>query len=958
MLVRAVGPQAARGHLHGGGARAAAQTAPATGRARAASTRWARCARTARAMAPPSGRQVCDGMGGQGQPQDKPCVPYSCDATKTACFGKCASNADCAPGVQCMNGSCGKKMKGASCTANDECLSEFCTDGVCCDGACQGACTSCNQVGRPGTCWPIDQGDPDPRKSAQDGGSTSCGQTGACDGFGACSKYAVETVCVRPRARATSSTRRVPVTAWGRASRRASASVRPTGASRTPARKLHVRRGLRRGGGVRGRQVRAAPERRHVRRGRRLQVRLLRRRDLLRHACTGSCRSCALTSSKGKCTPLAAGADDSRMVCKDQGRDPCGTDGRCDGAGGCRKYAVGTVCAARSAPATSTRARRRATPRGCAWRRPRARARPSRATAPRSASTRARPRTARAQRLQRQLVRQEAQRRALLGGHRMRLDVCAQGVCCATACGPVQGVQPAQLDGRVHERPDKRVPSQGHLRRPGRRELRHEWPLRRGGLPAVRGEHAVHGPRAARRHGQLHRPVDLRRRRQVQDAAAELLLPVPVRRRRLQVDLRRDADCARPTSATTARAAQGRPAQLRGGTRVPERASAPRGSAARPPATGSCMSCAVVGSARHLHAVPGGRRDPGGQCTDQGAASCGRPASATAPAPASSTRRAPSARRQLPGVGDHRDAGAHLRWRRHSAGRHAVVRRVRVQRHHLPRRLRRRRRLRARQRLQRGRVRPEASRPAVRRRHRMRRRQLRRRRLLRLRELRQLPVVQRRGQGGHVQPGHGRRDGAPRRLRGQPALRVHRPVRRQRRLPNAPATTSCGTASCSGSTFTPAGNCNGAGTCVQTSTSCGATPVAARAGPRAAATAIARPASPACRRRAPTSRPTAPPAARRPSASAATAPRGSAAGRQLRHAAPVRVTGIQGTCRPVAAGDADPTGTCLMMPASTCGTTGTCDGASHCATYPAGTTCGPTTCAASTLTTFTCSAGG
>ena len=54
----------------------------------------------------------------------------------------------------------------------------------------------------------------------------------------------------------------------------------------------------------------------------------------------------------------------------------------------------------------------------------------------------------------------------------------------------------------------------------------------------------------------------------------------------------------------------------------------------------------------------------------------------------------------------------------------------------------------------------------------------------------------------------------------------------------------------------------------------------------------------------------------------------------------------------------DPAGDCTAMDASTCGTTGSCDGAGQCATYPAGTPCGATTCASSMLTVMTCSAAG
>jgi hypothetical protein len=66
------------------------------------------------------------------------------------------------------------------------------------------------------------------------------------------------------------------------------------------------------------------------------------------------------------------------------------------------------------------------------------------------------------------------------------------------------------------------------------------------------------------------------------------------------------------------------------------------------------------------------------------------------------------------------------------------------------------------------------------------------------------------------------------------------------------------------------------------------------------------------------------------------------------------LAGQQGTCKPVPAGGSDPAGVCLNMAVATCGTTGVCDGAGACATYAAGTTCMPSTCAASTLTAYTC----
>ena len=65
-------------------------------------------------------------------------------------------------------------------------------------------------------------------------------------------------------------------------------------------------------------------------------------------ACAGACRSCALPTSLGSCRPVPNGDDDPRNMCVTQPASTCGTDGKCDGAGGCRRYRPGTVCAARA----------------------------------------------------------------------------------------------------------------------------------------------------------------------------------------------------------------------------------------------------------------------------------------------------------------------------------------------------------------------------------------------------------------------------------------------------------------------------------------------------------------------------------------------------------------------------------------------------------------------------------
>ena len=141
---------------------------------------------------------VCDGAGACRPGPTMICAPFQCDPSKGACFETCSSQAQCSDGHACdATGSCGKRMPGAKCSKNDDCLSSFCADGVCCNSACTGACVSCNLPDRSGVCWPIDMGAPDPHKVCKDQGTATCGQTGQCDGVGGCAMYALGTLCTQ-----------------------------------------------------------------------------------------------------------------------------------------------------------------------------------------------------------------------------------------------------------------------------------------------------------------------------------------------------------------------------------------------------------------------------------------------------------------------------------------------------------------------------------------------------------------------------------------------------------------------------------------------------------------------------------------------------------------------------------------------------------------------------------------
>ena len=117
-------------------------------------------------------------MEADGAAGDPACDPYVCDGGAAACPAACIEDVDCTSSNYCDGTSAcaAKKDSGATCAAGNECLSAFCTDGVCCGSACDTTCVACNLVGTEGTCANIALGDDLDDECAG----------GACNGTGAC----------------------------------------------------------------------------------------------------------------------------------------------------------------------------------------------------------------------------------------------------------------------------------------------------------------------------------------------------------------------------------------------------------------------------------------------------------------------------------------------------------------------------------------------------------------------------------------------------------------------------------------------------------------------------------------------------------------------------------------------------------------------------------------------------
>ena len=137
-------------------------------------------------------KKTCAGVGATcGAPSDGCGGTLSCDnatrdGTETAvdCGGNAAT---CA--TRCANGN--------ACVTGTDCASGFCTDGVCCDTACNGTCQACSAAkkgnGANGVCGAIVMGN-DPDNECPPG-TGICGLPGGCNGAGACAYPSAATQC-------------------------------------------------------------------------------------------------------------------------------------------------------------------------------------------------------------------------------------------------------------------------------------------------------------------------------------------------------------------------------------------------------------------------------------------------------------------------------------------------------------------------------------------------------------------------------------------------------------------------------------------------------------------------------------------------------------------------------------------------------------------------------------------
>lgn len=136
------------------------------------------------------GRCRPDPVGAQGSPS---CAPFACNGVGSSCPSTCADTESCDALHYCVNGACvPRKPNGNSCSAREECESNFCTDGVCCGSLCPGSCDACNVEGSAGECVIREKGfsgEPVCGPSVCDGVSRDCPTT--CESKVDCAQGAV-----------------------------------------------------------------------------------------------------------------------------------------------------------------------------------------------------------------------------------------------------------------------------------------------------------------------------------------------------------------------------------------------------------------------------------------------------------------------------------------------------------------------------------------------------------------------------------------------------------------------------------------------------------------------------------------------------------------------------------------------------------------------------------------------
>lgn len=295
---------------------------------------------------------TCDGKGACAPGQGQDCKGFACTPVG-GCATACATDPEC-PGGYCspLLTCAAKKIDGAACAGNIECLHGQCVGGVCCESACTGLCLSCASAetgAASGLCRPIVAGGSSKGRCAID--SVTCGHDGSCDGNGAC-RFRVAMTSCGATACADGQLRAAPA-CDGAGLCVASATTSACGggvvcASATACKSAAcvadtdcVSTSYCLNGACTAKLANGASCAGNSQCGGGNCIGNI----CCETACTATCNSCAMVdtgAANGLCRPIKAGAGAQGKCAVDTA--PCGRDGSCDGKGACALARSGTNC--------------------------------------------------------------------------------------------------------------------------------------------------------------------------------------------------------------------------------------------------------------------------------------------------------------------------------------------------------------------------------------------------------------------------------------------------------------------------------------------------------------------------------------------------------------------------------------------------------------------------------------
>ncbi|HZS42006.1 MAG TPA: hypothetical protein VFF06_34495 [Polyangia bacterium] len=249
---------------------------------------------------------------------------------------------------------------GWPCALASDCTAGLCVDGFCCDSLCdpllpQNLCKACNVPGFEGRCTLALDGT-DPRGQCDQSAASTCGQDGVCDGRGACRLWAAGTACTTQSCTSNNVTYPAGCDGLGHCGNLPQAvSCAPFKCADATSCEISCSKNGDCAGGVQcnngscGGRALGQP----CAAGGDCASTFCAEGVCCATACGGTCASCAIPGSIGTCVPVPAGGDPIG-TCTAQTRASCGLDGKCDGAGGCRKWVNGTPCAGPTCADSST----------------------------------------------------------------------------------------------------------------------------------------------------------------------------------------------------------------------------------------------------------------------------------------------------------------------------------------------------------------------------------------------------------------------------------------------------------------------------------------------------------------------------------------------------------------------------------------------------------------------------